>query len=146
MTALDERSDKARGAGIGDLVMGLVAVAACVLDAAQGIHAVRGILYLDGLFDDFHLLFLLIGVDSGCDGLCAQCAADQAAVLQEQQAFGGMAAGHVEEGAFILRRLLQALCVGRGWREDAFDQVGADHIAVADVDDVWGHGGNNSFQ
>ena len=50
-----------------------------------------------------------------------------------------MAAGHVEEGAFILRRLLQALCVCRGWREDAFDQVSADHVAVADVDDLWGH-------
>lgn len=146
MAALDERSDKARGAGIGDLVMGLVAVAASVFDAAQGVHAVCGILYHDGLIDDFHLLFLLIGVDSGCDGLCAQRAADQAAVLQEQQALGGMAAGHVEEGAFILRRLLQALCVCRGWREDAFDQVGADHVAVADVDDVWGHGENNSFQ
>ena len=57
-----------------------------------------------------------------------------------------MAAGHVEEGAFILRRLLQALGVCRGWREDAFDQVGADHVAVADVDDVWGHEENNSFQ
>ena len=146
MAALDERSDKARGAGIGDFMMGLVAVAACVFDAAQGVHSVRGILYIDGLIDDFHLLFLLICIDSGCDGLCAQRAADQAAVLQEQQALGGMAAGHVEEGAFILRRLLQALCVGRGWREDAFDQVGADHIAVADVDDVWGHGENSSFQ
>ena len=146
MYALDERSDKARGAGICGLVMGFVAIAPSIFNAAQGIHSVRWILYLDGLFDDSHLLFLLIGVDSGCDGLCAQRAADQAAVLQEQQALGGMAAGHVEEGAFILRRLLQALCVCRGWREDAFDQVSADHVAVADVDDVWGHGENNSFQ
>lgn len=139
MSALDERSDKARGAGIGDLMMGLVTVATCVFNAAQGIHSVRGILYFDGLFDNSHLLFLLIGIDSGCDCLCAQRAADQAAVLHEQQAFGGMAAGHVEEGAFILRRLLQTLCVSRGGWKDALDQVGADHVAVADVDDVWGH-------
>lgn len=71
MSALDESSDKARSAGIGDLVMGLVAVAACVFNAAQGVHSVRRVLYLDGLFDNFHLLFLLIGIDSGCNGLCA---------------------------------------------------------------------------
>ena len=140
MSTLDERSDKARGAGFGNLVMGLVAVAACVFNAAQGIHSVRGILYLDGLIDDSHLLFLLIGIDSGCDCLCAQRAADQAAVPHEQQALGGMAAGHVEKGSFILRRLLQTLCVCRGGRKDAFDQVCAYHVAVADVDDVWGHG------
>lgn len=146
MSALDERSGKARGAGIGDLVMGLVAVTACVFNAAQGFHSVCGILYPDGLINDFHLLFLLVCVDSGCDGLCAQRAADQAAVLHEQQAFGGMAAGHVEKGSFILRRLLQTLCVSGGGWKDALDQVGADHVAVADVDDVWGHGGNSSFQ
>lgn len=56
-----------------------------------------------------------------------------------------MAAGHVEEGAFILRHLLQTLCVSRCWRKDTFDQVGANHIAVADVDDMWGHA-KNSFQ
>lgn len=83
MSALDERSDKARGAGICGLVMGFVAVAPSIFNAAQGIHSVRWILYLDGLFDDSHLLFLLIGIDSGCDCLCAQCTADQATVLHE---------------------------------------------------------------
>lgn len=141
MTALDQRLHEAGSARFNDLVMGLVAIAACVFNVAQGVHAVRGTLYLDGLFDDSHLLFLLIGIDSGCDCLCAQRTTDQAAVLHEQQAFGGMAAGHVEEGAFILRHLLQTLCVSRCWRKDTFDQVGTDHVAVADVDDVWGHGG-----
>ena len=140
MAAPDERSDKARGAGLGDLVVGLIAVAACVFDAAQRVHAIRGGLNPDGLFDDLHLIFLLIAVDSGCDGLRALCAADQAAVLHEQQAFGGVAAGHIKEGAFILRRFLQTLGVCGRWRKDALDQVGADHIPKADVDDAWGHG------
>ena len=146
MSALDERSDKARGAGIGDLVMGLVAVTACVFNAAQGVHSVRRVLYLDGLFDDFHLLFLLVIIDTGCDGLGAQRTADQTAVLHEQQAFGGMAAGHVEEGSFVLRDFLQTLCICRCWRKDALDQVGTDHISKADVNNVWGHGDDCSFQ
>ena len=73
-------------------------------------------------------------VDSRADGPGCQGAADNPAVLQENQRLGRPAERQVEVQLVLLGVLQLSLRAGRTGRQDYHDAVGAEHVAEAHMD------------
>lgn len=73
-------------------------------------------------------------VDSRADGPGCQGAADDPAVLQENQRLGRPAERQVEVQLVFLGVLQLSLRAGRTGRQDHHDAVGAEHVAEAHMD------------